>query len=290
MSAKRRALGRGLDALLGGGAAAVTAEREPRALPLERLRPNRLQSRAAFAGAELDELAASIRSQGVVQPLVVTPRGDGRYTIVAGERRWRAARRAGLAEVPVVVRRIDDDRELLETALVENLQRSDLNPIEEAEAYRRLQQEFGLRQEDIARRVGKSRAAVSNCARLLGLPVEVQKLVRGGELTAGQVRPLVALADADAQLSWARRAVAEGLSARHLEQAVAAPGARPARRGRKKAVDADTAAAAEKLTRRLQTKVEIHRARRGGTVRISFHSEDELMRIYDLLLAAKGGS
>ncbi|HEX5759550.1 MAG TPA: ParB/RepB/Spo0J family partition protein, partial [Thermoanaerobaculia bacterium] len=257
-----RRLGRGLDALIAPEEPAVTE------LPVDRLQPNRLQPRSAFDEAALDELAESIRTQGVVQPLVVTSSEDGTYTIVAGERRWRAARRAGLATVPVVVRRLGDERELLELALVENLQRSDLNAIEEAEAYRALQEGFGLSQEGVAARVGKSRAAVANAVRLLKLADEVRQMLRDGRLTAGQARPLLAL-DPAAQVAMAERAVAEGLSARQLErlagEAAGAGGAAGAQaRPAPAPPEAHAAAAAEKLTRRLQTRVEIRRRGKGG--------------------------
>jgi ParB family chromosome partitioning protein len=273
---KRRALGRGLDALLGGPGEATL-----RSLPVASLRPNRLQPRAAFDEEALAELADSIRAQGVIQPLVVTPAADGSFVIVAGERRWRAAQRAGLDEVPVVVRELElaDERELLELALIENLQRTDLNPVEEAEGLQALATGFGLAQEAIAQRLGKSRTAVSNSLRLLRLPEEVQELLRSGALTAGQARPLVPL-PAGRALDLARRAVALGLSARQLERL--ATGERGRRRLARPA-DPDTAAAAERLTRRLQTKVEIRRRGRGGRLLIHFHSEEELIRLFDVL-------
>ncbi len=277
---RRRGLGRGLDALL-------EPERVVRSLPLSGLKPNRLQPRADFDEQGLAELAASIRAQGIVQPIVVAQEDDGGYVIVAGERRWRAARRAGLDEVPVVVRQVADDRELLEAALVENLQRSDLNPLEEAEAYRALQERFDLSQEEIAVRVGKGRSTVANRLRLLRLPGEVQEHLRAGRLTAGQALPLVAVETEEELLRLAKRAVAQGLSARQVEKQAAG------RKGggrRRRPQDPDTEAAAERLTRRLQTRVEILRGRRGGTVRLHFHSEEELMRLYELLMGQKGRS
>lgn len=277
MSAKKRGLGRGLDALL------KIETPTSQTLPIERLKPNRVQPRARFDDRELDELAESIKSQGVVQPLVVTPRTDGDYTIVAGERRWRAAARAGLAEVPVAIREVSDDRQLLEMALVENLQRSDLNPIEEGEAYRRLHQEFGLSHEDVALRVGKGRTTISNALRLLRLPEEVRDLLRAGRLTAGQARPLLALDDEDEQVRLAKKAADGGLTARAVEKRVAPRPTKPATTE----ADADTAAAAERLTRRLQTRVTIRRRGKGGTVQIAFHSEEELMRLFDLLINAR---
>lgn len=277
MTQARSALGRGLDSL-------IQIEDVPSSLPLDQLRPNRWQPRSDFDDAGLEELAESIRAQGVVQPLVVTTRDRKIYTIVAGERRWRAARRAGLEEVPVVVRDVTGDRELLELALVENLQRADLNPIEEAEAYRSLQESFGLAQEEIGRRVGRSRVAVTNTLRLLNLPDEVQDLLRAGTLTAGQARPLLALSSREEQLELANRAAEAALSARKLEELVRPTPAKSERRKRRE--DPNDLAAAERLTRKLQTKVEIKRRGRGGSVRLHFHSEEELMRLYDLLLEA----
>lgn len=281
MTRKKRGLGRGLDALLEPSAAPV------RTLTLGELAPNRYQPRSDFDDGGLEELAESIRSQGVVQPIVVTPGSDGKFTIIAGERRWRAARRAGLLEVPVVIRELENDRQLLEMALVENLQRSDLNPVEEGEAYRSLKDSFGLSQEEIARQVGKARSTISNAVRLLSLPDEIQDMLRDGRLAAGQARPLLALEDTDRQLELARRAVKRGLTARQLEELA---GDRQKSRAKKPSIasDPDTRAAAERLTRRLQTKVEIRRKGKGGTLRLHFHTEEELMRLYEFLLRPGG--
>ncbi|HVS04112.1 MAG TPA: ParB/RepB/Spo0J family partition protein [Thermoanaerobaculia bacterium] len=274
---KRRGLGRGLDALIPPPASGI------RQLPVTALRPNRRQPRRAFDDTALGELAASIATQGVVQPIVVTPEEDG-YTIVAGERRWRAAQQAGLREVPVVVREVADDREMLELALVENLQRSDLNAIEEAQAYQALAEEFALSQDEIATRVGKARSTVANSLRLLRLPEPVQELLRSGRLAAGQARPLLALERAADQEALAERAVRQGLSARDLER-LAARSAKPPRPS--PAVDGNTAAAAEQLTRKLQTRVDIRRRGKGGVLAIHFHSEEELMRLYELLVTRR---
>lgn len=276
MTAKKRGLGRGLGALIKESDTAPA----PTSLPLSRLKPNRLQPRNDFDSASLAELAASIASQGVVQPIVVTPREGGDFTIVAGERRWRAAAQAGLEEVPVVVRRVESDGELLEMALVENLQRADLNPVEEAEAYQRLAGEFGLKQEEIAQRVGKSRSQVANTLRLLALPAEVLEYLRSGQLTAGQARPLLALSGPDEQVRMARRATRAKLSARELETA-----ARRSKSGRGQ-VDPHTRAAAEQIARRLGTRVEIQRRGKGGRVSIFFHSEEELIRLHETLIKA----
>jgi ParB family chromosome partitioning protein len=282
---KKRGLGRGLDSLI------AKAEPKPdetvRTLPIDRLRPNRFQPRSHFDDAAIEDLAASIRAQGIIQPLVVALEGED-YAIIAGERRWRAARKAGLEQVPVVVRQVADDRELLELALVENLQRSDLNPIEEAEAYAALQEKFGLSQEEVAARVGKARTTVTNALRLLRLPDEVLDLLREGQLSAGQARPLLGLQDADAQIQLADRAVRDGLTARDLEKLAAAP-REEAQKAKKpeRPVEVHTAAAEERLTRRLQTRVEIKRQGKEGQrgqLRIHFHSEEELMRLFDVLI------
>ena len=258
----------------------------PRWCLLELLEPNRLQPRTQFDDGDLAELAESIRTQGVIQPLIVTPKPGGRYTIVAGERRLRAAQKAGLKEVPVVVRDVTSDQELLELALVENLQRADLNAIEEAEAYATLRERFHLSQQSISERVGRGRTTITNSLRLLRLPEEVQDLLRAGRVTAGQARPLVTVGSRKRQIELARQAADEGLSARQIEAAVkepeAASRAGKARAGQKE--DVHTREASERLTRALQTKVEIRRRGRGGTVRIHFHSEEELMRLFDRLL------
>jgi ParB family chromosome partitioning protein len=287
LSSKKRGLGRGLDALL-----APPDEKpekpEPQAketidhLPVESLKPNRFQPRTHFDEGGLDELAESIRTQGVVQPLVVTHENDGTYSIIAGERRFRAAQRAGLTEVPVVVRLGLDDRSRLELALVENLQRADLNPLEEAEAYQTLQEAFGLSQEEVAGRVGKARPTVANALRLLKLPEEIRELLREGRLTAGQARPLLGLARAEEQVELALRAVRQGLSAREIERLTAGPRPKPEKPVPPAEVHA--AAAAETLTRRLQTRVEIRRKGKGGRLELHFHSEEELMRLYELLM------
>jgi ParB family chromosome partitioning protein len=282
---KKRGLGRGLDALI------EKTEPKPdepvRTLPVASLHPNRFQPRTYFDEAAIEDLVASVRAQGIIQPLVVTPEGEG-YAIIAGERRWRAARKAGLEAVPVVVRQVADDRELLELALVENLQRSDLNPIEEAEAYAALQEKFGLSQEEVAGRVGKARTTVTNALRLLRLPDEVLDLLREGRLTAGQARPLLGIEDAEEQIRLADRAVRDGLSARDLERLAAEPQAEEKAKPKKpdRPVEVHTAAAEERLTRRLQTRVEIKRQGKGGRgqLRIHFHSEEELMRLFDVLI------
>jgi len=249
------------------------------------LEPNEYQPRTTFQEAELEELAASIRAQGIIQPLVVSPLGNGRYAIVAGERRWRAAQLAGLERVPVHIRKVASNEELLQLALVENLQREDLHPIEEAEAYDQLRESFGLSQAEIGERVGKSRTAVTNTLRLLRLPDVVQDLLRTGELTAGQARPLVSLPRPKRQEELALQAVEKGLSAREIEALVRAEDEeKPVKKKRKPSLDVHSRAAAERLTRALQTKVEIAKRGNRGSIRIHFHSEDELMRLYDCIV------
>ncbi len=282
MTRKKTGLGRGLDALLG------TEEPGLRQVSLDSLKPNRQQPRLRFDEAGLEGLAESIRSQGIVQPIVVTPGVAGKYVIVAGERRWRAARLAGLEEVPVVVREVSGDQQFLEMALVENLQRSDLNPVEEADAYLSLQQSFGLSQEEIAKRVGKGRTTIANSLRLLGLPQEILDLLRDGRLRAGLARPLLGVDDRNRQLGLSKKAASGALTARELEAAVRRGGA-----GRKKKKgtppkDPDTRAAEDRLMGRLHTRVEIHRRGKGGTVRLHFHSEEELMRLFEAMMSIGG--
>ena len=294
MSSKRKGLGRGLDALLGSqpGKQSESAAEAPKegmqTIEVGVLEPNRFQPRSFFDESGLDDLAESIRTQGVVQPIVVTPKGKGKYTIIAGERRWRASQRAGLEKVPVVVREVSNDQQLLEMALVENIQRADLNAIEEAEAYRTLGETFELSQELIATRVGKGRTTITNSLRLLRLPQEIQDLVREGRLTAGQARPLLSIPDRDQQVEVAERAVREGLTARDLEALVSSPKKKVASTQKKKPEhDVHTRDALEKLTRSLQTRVDIKRRKRGGVVEIHFHSEEELIRLYEILMEEK---
>lgn len=288
MSAKRRGLGRGLDSLLtttgAESAEPLPGSRGPSAeatLPLDALRPNPHQPRSDFDPDELENLAASIKQRGLMQPLVVSPDADG-HVIIAGERRWRAARLAGLTRVPVVRRESVSEQEMLELALIENLQRTDLNPVDQAAAFAGLRDRHQLSQVEIARAVGKSRAAVANSLRLLELPRTVQAWLKDGSLTAGQVRPMLALGDADAITALADRARREGLSARQVESLVRGAGKRSKRR-QPAPKEVHTQAAEERLARRLQTKVEIQRRGNKGVIKIHFHSEDELIRLFDRL-------
>jgi ParB family chromosome partitioning protein len=281
---KRPALGKGLSAL-------IPDAPEPRLssveVDIDRLSPNEFQPRAHVDDARLTDLARSIQSNGVIQPIVVRKLGD-RFQIIAGERRWRAAKRAGLLRVPVAIRDVAPGQEnsLLEMALIENIQREDLNPIEEATAYRRLSDEFQLRQEDIAARVGKDRATVANYVRLLKLPDEVRSEVASGRLSMGHARALLALEDEAEQRRTARDIIARGLSVRETESRVkkTADGGAPAKEtALPRPVDVHTRAAEERLRLSLGTRVRIVRQGTRGRIEIDFASEDELIRIYEQL-------
>ncbi|TAK15510.1 MAG: ParB/RepB/Spo0J family partition protein [Acidobacteria bacterium] len=294
MAEKRPALGRGLSALIPDAAppaprpAAPSPDR-PTELDIDLLVPNSEQPRAAIDDLKLEELAQSIRANGVIQPVIVRKAhtsigaaGPTRYEIIAGERRWRAAQRAGLLKVPVVVSDVPDDK-LLEVALIENIQRENLNPIEEAQAYRRLADHHRLSQDEIATAVGKDRATVANYMRLLKLPDEVRNDLVSGSLTMGHARAILGLTNEAAQRRVARETVAKGLSVRETEAMVrkeadpkpAAP--EPPR------VDPNTRAAEEQLRLTLGTRVRIVRKGKSGRIEIDFVSEDELQRLYEQL-------
>jgi ParB family transcriptional regulator, chromosome partitioning protein len=279
---KRKALGKGLSALLPDPepAPATPAVETTTEAAVTSLEPNPFQPRSAMDPVRLAELAASIRESGVVQPILVRRHGE-RFQIIAGERRWRAAQQAGLATVPIVLREVADDR-LLELALVENIQRQELSPLEEAQAFHRLQEELRLTQEEVARKVGRDRTTITNTLRLLRLPREVRDLLHSGALDAGHGRALLALEKAEEQIALAREAARKGLSVREVERRVAqmrAPRPRsvPTR-------DANTRAAEERLRAALGTRVEIARRGRGGQVRIAFNSEAELSRLFEALV------
>ena len=298
---ERRGLGRGLAALLGeiGGeagsdigvapvmgepapVAATPPARPPASVPIERLQSNPDQPRRDFRETELNELAASIRQRGIIQPIVVRPEPGrpGYYQIVAGERRWRAAQRARLHEIPIVVREVDD-RAMLELAIIENVQRSDLNPIEEASGYAQLIERFAHTQEAMSEIVGKSRSHVANTLRLLGLPEQVQQMLRSGKLSAGHARALINAAD---PVALAELAVRKGLTVRQVEELarrVAAPRRRPRGHGGPKHKDADTRLLEGDLSAAIGMAVSIehHGTDGGGHLRIRYHSLDELDRL-----------
>jgi ParB family chromosome partitioning protein len=281
---KRPALGKGLSALI------PDLPEPPRVSPLEvdidRLEPNAFQPRVNMDDERLAELAQSIRANGVIQPIVVRKIGD-RFQIIAGERRWRAAQRAGLLRVPIVVRDVASgkERSLLEMALIENIQREDLNAIDEAQAYRRLTDEFHLTQEEIAGAVGKDRASVANFLRILKLPADVRAEVASGSLSMGHARALLALPTEADQLRVARDVVSRTLSVRETEALVkkVVDGAKPREKDPKPPLDVHTRAAEERLRLLFGPAVRIVRKGAHGRIEIPFASEEELIRIYDQL-------
>ncbi len=282
---RRPALGKGLSALIPD---APEPQRQGAIdVDVDLLAPSDQQPRLMLDAARLGELAESIRANGIIQPILVRRTGDT-YRIIAGERRWRAAQRAGLLKVPVVIRDVPEgsERQLLELALVENLQREDLNPVDEALAYQRLADEFGLTQEQIAAAVGKDRTSVANYLRLLRLPEEVRGDLASGALSMGHARALLALPDASSQRQAARDVISKSLSVRDTEALVkklVSP-ARAPRSGRPPG-DVHTRAAEDRMRFALGTKVRIARRGEGGTIEIDFGSESELNRLYDYITA-----
>jgi ParB family chromosome partitioning protein len=283
-------LGRGLEALLGPvsreQAEASSALRE---LPMTSVRPNPFQPRTRIDEAELTDLANSMKASGLLQPVIVRPR-DGGYELIAGERRWRAAERLGWPRISAIVREVDD-RTLLTLALVENLQRDDLSPIDEAAGYRRLGEEFHLGHAEIAGAVGRDRSTVANLLRLLQLPPDVQAMVHEKRLSAGHARALLGLSDADRQSALAAEAIDQEWSVREIEAAVAGKRAtqRPAKRAggqpAVRSVTADVKRVEDALRKRLGTDVRVTARRRGrGFVTISYYSNDDLSRLLELIL------
>jgi len=296
MVEKKPALGKGLSALIPDVTATLEPPRTSLEVDIDLLEPNEYQPRTQYDETRLAELAQSISTNGVIQPIIVRrlPPGPGmerqRYRIIAGERRWRAAQRAGLLRVPVVIKDVadSDHRQQLEMALIENIQRENLNPIEEAAAYQRLAEDFGLRQEDIAARVGKDRATVANVLRLLKLPDEVRGSVASSQLAMGHARALLALPSEADQRRLAREVISRGLSVRETEALVkretSGPKPAPEETPQK---DVHTRAAEEQLRMALGTHVNIHRKRTGGTLEIAFANEQELQRLYEFLTERK---
>jgi ParB family transcriptional regulator, chromosome partitioning protein len=275
--AKTKGLGRGLDALLGGSeksaASATSAEDAQTSMAIDALQPGKFQPRTQMGQEALQELAESIKAQGVMQPILVRPIADGRHEIVAGERRWRAARIAGLASVPVLVRDISD-RQALAAALIENIQREDLNPLEEASGIARLTQEFGLTHAAAAEALGKSRVAVSNLLRLLELAPPVRELLAHGKLDMGHARALLAL-PATRQIELAREAATKQWSVREVERRVSGALKKPAARAQR-AVDRDVMRLQEEVAQKLGTKVTIKTRGKGGALIIDYGSLDAL--------------
>jgi ParB family chromosome partitioning protein len=295
---QRRALGRGLSALLPGSApagapaakqtqAAPAADKTYFQAPIEEIHPMPDQPRKRFADQELDELAQSIRQHGIIQPLIVRPRREGGFYLIAGERRWRAAQRAGKHDVPVVVQKVAE-RDAFERALIENLQRADLNPIETALAYQRLLSEFELTQDEVADRVGKDRSSVANSIRLLKLPESVRTMVETGTLSMGHARALLGASSVAQMETMARKVVAETLSVRATEKLVKDTGkptsgkAAKAKSGKKSASVRDLE---ERLTRKLGASVRIDdKGKKGGVVSIHYGDLDQLDVILEKLL------
>jgi ParB family chromosome partitioning protein len=285
--AQRKALGRGLSALLG----TPELESDPlREIDIDRILPNSHQPRKNFDDDALNELANSIREHGVVQPVVVRPLEDGFFQLIAGERRWRASQRAGLSRVPAVVREAGE-HDALELALIENLQREDLNPMEEAQAYERLISDFGMTQEEVARRVGKNRATIANMLRLLRLPPEVQQWLRENRLTTGHAKALLSLSDLNAILDSARKIIQGNYSVRQAELLVS----RYSQDSSPKDdsldttafVDPNVKAALHAIEQVLGTKVTLQENGGKGKIEIHFYSFEEMNRLYEGLLRVK---
>ena len=285
----RQPLGRGLGALIGESISAATATSEASSeIDIDLIDPNPEQPRHRFDSGELEALAASIRANGIVQPIVVRPHA-GRYQIVAGERRWRAAQQAGLRRAPVVVKDIPDDK-LLELALVENIQRQELNPIEEANAYRKLIENIGLTQEQVAERIGKERSLIATTMRLLKLPNEVQSHIAEGKLSLSHGRALLMSDDPKIQRVVAQLAIDKDLSVRDTERAVKRlkTGAEKAEVAKRSIIlkDANMRAAETRLSRFLSTNVKINPGGKGkgGKIEIEYYGPDDLTRVFDLLI------
>ena len=275
---QKKALGRGLSALIPQKGESPVVSGALAQIPLDRISPNPYQPRKIFNEQSLDDLARSVREHGIVQPLVVSRTADNRYRLIAGERRFRAALKAGLQSVPAVIKDLQKEGDALQIALIENIQREDLNPIEEANAYHQLHDEFGLTQEEISRRVGKERSTVANFLRLLKLPETVKQRLATGQLSMGHARALLSLDSAKKQEQLADRIVKNSLNVRQTEMLASAS---PVPSKREKPKDVFTRDAEEKLTKVLRTKVDIDRKRRGGVIHIRFSSEDDLIRIYE---------
>jgi ParB family chromosome partitioning protein len=284
--AQRKALGRGLNALLGAPDPENDSLRE---IDIDRILPNSHQPRKAFDEDALNELASSIREHGVIQPIVVRPLDDGFFQLIAGERRWRASQRAGLARIPAVIRE-SAEQAALELALIENLQREDLNPMEEAQAYERLITDFGMTQEDVARRVGKNRATIANMLRLLRLPAEVQQWLRENRLSTGHAKALLSLSDLNAILESAKKIIQGNYSVRQAEMLVARHAERPSESTDSLtcgSVDPNVKAAIHALEQAIGTKITVQQSGGKGKIELHFYSFDEMNRLYEGLLRSK---
>jgi ParB family chromosome partitioning protein len=296
MMSKRGGLGRGLSALIPGAPEAGEASGGLMEVPVNAVAPNPKQPRTRFDDDTIATLAASIREVGILQPLVVRRAGDGRYELIAGERRLRAAKAAGLASVPIVLRD-SEDADLLREALIENIHREDLNPIEQAEAFKALLGELGLKQEELADRVGVSRSHIANTIRLLALPLDVQQLLADDRITAGHARAVLSLGDKDAMSSLATRVAAEDLSVRQTEDIVRRFVEAPQETAEKRRVaealtsqsDANLGEVEEILSEQLATRVSIQMGAKRGKVVIEFGSPDDLERIVSEIIGSGPG-
>jgi ParB family chromosome partitioning protein len=295
---KRKALGRGLRSLIPQAPPRTPEEAKqmqdpgPKSrgllqLDLDRILPNREQPRRGFDQESLEELASSIKREGILQPVIVRSVGDGQYQLIAGERRWRAAQIAGVLKIPALVREAED-RQVLELALIENLQREDLNPIESASAFRALIEDLGLTQQEVAQRVGKQRATVSNMLRLLDLPPGVKDKIQSGAVTTGHAKALASMNNPEMQVRIAERIAREGMSVREVEalakRMVDHPG--PTAERKPVPVDPNITAAEEALQRELGTKVSIVQGKKGGRIELHFFGPEEMERVYQLILNA----
>jgi ParB family chromosome partitioning protein len=284
----KKVLGRGLGALIPQPrqeAPEVPTTPGLAEIPIAQIQPNPYQPRKTFNEASIEELARSVREHGIVQPLVVTRAGD-KYKLIAGERRFRAAQKAGLTTVPALIKEMMQEGDALQIALIENIQREDLNPIEEAMAYHQLHDDFQLTQEEISKRVGKERSTVANFLRLLKLPDPVKKLLASGQLSMGHARALLAIESPKKQEQLADRVVRKSLNVRQTELLASESSPKTAEK-KEKEKDVFTRDAEDKLQRTLRTKVEIDRRRRGGVIHIRYGSEDELIRVVDELMGRR---
>ncbi len=285
--AQRTGLGKGLDALIPSGSGKTsplvsTGSGGVQQVSVDAIQRNPRQPRVHFREDELVELAASIREHGVIQPLIAIPKPDGKFILIAGERRWQAAQKAGLRTVPVIARQANN-QEMLEVALIENVQREDLNALEEAEAYRQLVEEFGLSHEAVAKRVGKSRVAVTNTLRLLGLADVVKQALVDGKITEGHARALLALSTQKAQASALQTIINLSLSVRQAEELVRKLAGQKPVKAKKPIKNADVHDVEKRLQRSLGTKVALKHGKKGGTVTIYYYSDEELDALLEKL-------
>jgi ParB family chromosome partitioning protein len=284
----RQALGRGLNALIPGHLRDLDAPGaepgKPQELPIAEIRPNPYQPRTVFKPEMLKELADSLREQGLLQPVLVVKASNGGYELVSGERRLRAAQSLGWQRIPAIIK-VASLQEMAEWAIIENVQRDDLNPLEEARSYKRLIDEFKLTQEDVAKKVGRERATVANSLRLLRLPAELQSLLEKGDLQMGHARALLAVESSDAQKALGLKAAREGWSVRAVEQAAQERGKSGGSRkaAARRGGNVEVAALEEQLRRKLGTKVTLAAAGKGGRIEIHYYSAEELERLIDLL-------